>query len=117
MCLNLESTLNIVCAIYPNAAAIMDRSGRLPLHLALTAGKTWGTGIQTLFDAHPEGLSRADPQTGLLPFMTAAAVAENDMADEENMITKEKRIKEQEMFTTSFLLLRKRPEVIMHCVK
>ena len=115
LCLNLESTLNIVCAIYPNAAAIMDRSGRLPLHLALRSGKTWNAGIQTLFDAHPEGLSRADPHTGLLPFMTAA-VAEKDM-DDENMIRKEERNKEQEMFTTSFLLLRKRPEVIMHCVK
>ena len=65
--------------------------------------------------AHPEGLSKADPHTGLLPFMTAA-VAEEDL-DNENMITKEERNKEQEMCTASFLLLRKRPEVIMHCVK
>ena len=115
LCLNLESTLNIVCAIYPNAAAIMDRSGRLPLHLALRSGKTWNAEIQTLFDAHPEGLSRADPRTGLLPFMTAA-VAEKDL-DNESMITNEGKNKEQDMFTTSFLLLRKKPEVIMHCVK
>ena len=112
LCLNLESVLDILCAIYPNAAAMLDRSGRLPLHHALLSGKTWNAGIKTLFDAHPEGLGRVDPQTGLLPFMAAAAAAcRQNITKHDEMNGKDR---EQEAFTTSFLLLRKRPEVIMH---
>ena len=108
LCLRLESVLDILCAIYPNAAACMDRYGSLPLHHALRSGKAWNSGIKTLFDAHPEGLRRADPQNGLLPFMAAAASSKNIKNSSKN--------KDQDAFTTSFLLLRKRPEVIMYCV-
>jgi len=111
-CLNLESVLDVLCTTNPQAAAIMDRNGRLPLHHALLSGKTWTTGIKTLFDAHPEGLGRIDPRTGLLPFMTAAASGQKD----QDVVGVNGTNKELEIFTTSFLLLQKRPEVIMHCV-
>ena len=65
--------------------------------------------------AHPEGLSRADPHTGLLPFMTAA-VAEEAL-DNENMITKEERNKEQQNVYCVISAATERPEVIIHCVK
>ena len=112
LCLNLVSVLDILCAIYPSAAATMDRNGRLPLHHALRSGKTWNSGIKILFDAHPEGLCRRDPQTGLLPFMMAAASTKHV----KNAIGTNSRNEDQDAFATSFLLLRKRPEVIMHRV-
>ena len=62
---------------FETAAAAPDGlSGRLPLHLALCAGKMWEVGgAGALFQAYPDAATIPDPVTGLYPFMLAAAKA------------------------------------------
>jgi ankyrin repeat protein len=50
----------------PTAASVADLNDRYPFHLACMAGKTWETGLSTLFDANPSAISAAD-KDGLLP--------------------------------------------------
>jgi len=56
----------------PSAAAVANRDGRLPLHLAIDNGIDWSTGIQDLFLANPSAASIRDPVTQLFPFMYAS---------------------------------------------
>lgn len=56
----------------PSAAAVANRDGRLPLHLAIDNGIDWSTGIQNLFLANPSAASIRDPVTQLFPFMYAS---------------------------------------------
>lgn len=54
------------------AACIPDPLGRLPLHVALTAGKRWNEGLKQLVDAFPDALLTPDSTAKLYPFMLAA---------------------------------------------
>jgi hypothetical protein len=61
-----------------STACIPSPCGRIPLNWALMTGKKWGEGIRALVQAYPDGLSMADTETGLYPFMLAAV---GDKAD------------------------------------
>jgi hypothetical protein len=64
----LEGVLraNPLCASIPNAM------GRLPLQIAVAAGKKWDEGVKLLFLANPNALGHLDPISHLYPFMEAA---------------------------------------------
>ncbi|CAB9530847.1 expressed unknown protein (Partial), partial [Seminavis robusta] len=66
----LESLLEV----YPDAAAVPNEEGRLPLHVALMDSKlTWHKGgIQELVYAYPSALMVPDPVHHLLPFLASA---------------------------------------------
>lgn len=61
--------------------AVHERhDGRLPLHLALLQGRAWNDGIQDLVFAGPESLDCAEPSTGMVPFLQAAASEWSDLS-------------------------------------
>ena len=62
----------VLAQINPNAVKERDNDGRLPLHFALEAGKTWDEGIYNLIKFNPQSLREKDPVTHLYPFMLAA---------------------------------------------
>ena len=58
---------------HPRSASSVDRRGRLPLNLALEAGRTWRSGVRDIISACPDALfGTRDPATHLYPFMLAA---------------------------------------------
>jgi hypothetical protein len=75
----------------PSLASIPDSLGRLPLQLALEAGRSWFTGIRDLVWASPSHLSQRDLQTRLFPFQLAAVVGFDEQEDEEAPRKKRKR--------------------------
>jgi Zinc finger, C3HC4 type (RING finger) len=66
-----ESSLSLVLNAYPKAARILS-NGRLPLHVAVSSGKT-GHEIDILLKAEPNALSMADSKSGLFPFQLMAS--------------------------------------------
>jgi hypothetical protein len=56
----------------PEAARIVDASGRLPIYIALESGITWDEGIQALFALEPKVIRNRDCVTSLYPFMLGA---------------------------------------------
>lgn len=46
---------------------------RLPIHLALAAGRKWEDGVQEIVYAGPCHLDSPDPNSGLVPFLQAAS--------------------------------------------
>jgi hypothetical protein len=50
----------------PNAAAVMDQSGRLPIHRYVERHSCWPV-VERFVEAHPDALSIPDPATGLCP--------------------------------------------------
>merc|ERR1711935_720904 len=56
------------------AASIPDRTGRLPLHLALTRKLLWNEGLKDVFTAFPGAVSIQNTTTRSFPFMDAAAI-------------------------------------------
>lgn len=66
--------------LYPEAAAIPDFSGKLPLTLALESGKGWDEGVHVLLDAYPDAVFRCDLSLRMYPFMIATG---NDRISEE----------------------------------
>lgn len=52
-------------------ASLTDPSGRLPLHMALEAGKSWNQGVGGLVEAFPESVSIADRSSKLFPYQLA----------------------------------------------
>ena len=59
--------------INPKAAEVADSNGSLPLHLSLSAGKSWySDGIEELCNIVPEALHVINNE-GLTPIMIAAA--------------------------------------------
>ena len=70
------SVLELLLEAHPNehghGADVWDPSGRLPLHIALEAGKRWGDGIGALVAAYPESVAMADRSTKLYPYQLAA---------------------------------------------
>jgi hypothetical protein len=63
-----------VLGLNPRAAARQDESGRLPLHYAITSGKTWNDGVKDLIERYPESLKLQDPETGLPLYLLAASI-------------------------------------------
>jgi hypothetical protein len=58
---------------YPNAAFVCNRHHETPLDLAIASGTTWDGGVRKLVRAYPAAVSIRNANTGLYPFMTAAA--------------------------------------------
>jgi len=61
----------------PKAASIPDKEGRLPLHVAvLDTLMTWHKGgVRELTYSYPNALRKADPSSGLVPFLASAEAA------------------------------------------
>lgn len=58
--------IDYLVELNPGAADIADSNGDYPLHLACREGKTWETGLSTLFDANADAVRTPDSK-GLLP--------------------------------------------------
>lgn len=56
----------------PEASRVMNRKGRLPLHIAIDAHWDWNDGVKDIFMANPTASSIRDPDSHLLPFMLAS---------------------------------------------
>lgn len=56
----------------PAVDAMKGHGGRLPLHLALSSGRTWNNGVALIAEAAPPALQVRDVKTNLYPFMLAA---------------------------------------------
>ena len=65
---------NIVSS-YNHGARVCNKSGLLPLHIALHNGKTWRSGVSHIAEAFPTALEKQCPESFLLPFMIAATNA------------------------------------------
>jgi ankyrin repeat protein len=71
----VASIIEALLLAYPDAAKHETVKGRLPLHEAILAGKTWEMySFQRLLQAYPSAMHSADGATGLYPFMLAASV-------------------------------------------
>mmetsp|Transcript_12358 Transcript_12358/g.36290 ORF Transcript_12358/g.36290 Transcript_12358/m.36290 type:complete len:1575 (-) Transcript_12358:138-4862(-) len=70
------SLLKELLRLVPSLAAIEDpeRGNRLPLNIALEAGRTWYEGVREIFHAFPEVLSLRDEASSMYPFMLSAAM-------------------------------------------
>jgi ankyrin repeat protein len=79
--------------------------GRIPINLAIVSGKRWREGIQKLKRGYPDSLIRVDKETGLYPFMLAAAVGVGTLQKDAV------KGRKGDLFTI-FSLLRSRPEAI-----
>jgi len=64
--------LECVLSIYKEAACKKAPNGQLPIHRALSAGKTWTHGIGALVQSCPYTVEVRDPLSGLFPFALAA---------------------------------------------
>jgi hypothetical protein len=80
---------------YPQAAAVRNNKGELPLHLAIRSGKTWEKGVESIYLAYPGAVLERDPAFGLYAFKVAAVVGEGSM----------------ESLTTCYHLLKAFPEL------
>jgi len=62
---------------YPDASAVPDRDGRLPLHIAVSDTlMTWHkSAVREIVFANPNALRRVDPGNGLVPFLASAVHA------------------------------------------
>mmetsp|Transcript_23742 Transcript_23742/g.35646 ORF Transcript_23742/g.35646 Transcript_23742/m.35646 type:complete len:406 (-) Transcript_23742:592-1809(-) len=89
----LISILNPLLESHPQSASIPDKAGRLPLHLAIVRGRSWHSGVELLFRAAPDVISKRDVETGLYPFQLALASKKSDL-------------------TTAYRLLRASPTLI-----
>lgn len=58
---------------FPQLPEVVDDAGRTPLHYATASECVCNVTVDLLFEAHPTGVSRIDPVTGLYPFMLAGA--------------------------------------------
>lgn len=99
-----------------SAAAVANRDGRLPLHLAIANGVQWSNGVQDIFLANPSAVSIRDPITRLFPFMHASANDSDTQLDArmwEKCLTSEEelqaKIEPDHILTTVYELLRSNP--------
>jgi len=74
-----QSTIQSLIASFPEAVHC-EVEGRLPIHMAITPGRTWLDGIRDITYAGPDNLYCPDPQSGLIPFLQAAAMECADLA-------------------------------------
>lgn len=66
---------------YPEAAAMSNASGALPLHLAIQNNIRLESGFQMILDAAPLAVSHRDPYTGFFPYQLAAFVGGDEATD------------------------------------
>lgn len=78
---------------FPELAFMPNASGRLPIEVALTAGRTWHSGIRELVQANPNSLSQVDQILGLYPFQLAAQVVGDASGDESREPLRKKRFR------------------------
>ena len=57
---------------YPDATRVADKSGRLPLHIAIETGLSWLNGTKDILEQNYDALEAKDPVTGMYPFMTSS---------------------------------------------
>lgn len=107
-----QMALSAVLREFPAASSVTDSEGRTPLCLALQHRTMWNGGVSKLYKAFPGAIFRSDPQTGLLPFMVAAAAAPqmNDAS-----INGDDSYKNTLQVWTIFELLRAAPEALSSC--
>eukprot|EP00527_Entomoneis_sp_CCMP2396_P004893 CAMPEP_0198139994 /NCGR_PEP_ID=MMETSP1443-20131203/3232_1 /TAXON_ID=186043 /ORGANISM="Entomoneis sp., Strain CCMP2396" /LENGTH=363 /DNA_ID=CAMNT_0043802295 /DNA_START=351 /DNA_END=1442 /DNA_ORIENTATION=+ len=68
-----QFVVNALLKTFPQAAAVTDESGRLPLHVACSIGLTWHKGgVQELTLGNTDALRTVDPLTKLVPFLQSA---------------------------------------------
>jgi hypothetical protein len=92
-------------------AVIRDAaSGRLPLHVAASAGVGWNDGLEALLSMHPAGITSVDPITGLLPFQLAAATTTTTTYCKRNYKCDDNHA---DNLNTIYLLLRYDPSVLL----
>lgn len=102
----IQTKLEALLDVFPDAAKVRDKKGQLPLHLAALAsvhriGSTGGSAIgvaslDRLIAARPDALCQRDGQHGLFPFLLAATNPLGEM-------------------TTIYQLLLAAPHVIQFC--
>jgi len=106
----VEQKQPLVIQILLEAGAKANRAnpslkrGRLPLHSAIVSGKRWSEGLKILRNAYPDSLMKIDQETGLYPFMLAAAVGGVALKDEITTVGRSADL------TTIFEILRSRPD-------
>merc|ERR1712125_116432 len=72
--MGIACIVDTLCRMYPEAVFETTFEGRLPLHEALAAGKSWNSATtQILLHAHPDALIIVDGKSGLYPFMIVAS--------------------------------------------
>lgn len=62
-----EELISNLARLHPGAADVADSDSRCAFHLACLAGKKWGDGLSSLFEANPDAVRTPD-HVGLLPF-------------------------------------------------
>ena len=74
-----ESLVQKLVQHHPRGAAMEDRRGMLPLHLACEIGKAWGHGTRYIYDAFPQAIRQVEHNVrGWLPLHMAAACPNED---------------------------------------
>lgn len=75
----LTTVVELAEQTYPPAAAVVDRTGRLPLHylLSKTATGVAPATLLALVKVYPHALTVQDPVTGLYPAQKLAACSSN----------------------------------------
>jgi hypothetical protein len=80
-CHDQDGMLEPLLHAYPEAAALPDKYGRWPLHLALESGKSWAC-IQPLLEIFPDALHLVDHHgTGLTAAALAAVAVNHDSVE------------------------------------
>ena len=72
----------------PSLTRTPDRSGRLPLEVALASGRTWHSGVKELILLDSRVLARRDPASGLYPFQSMAPFKDQSDFELEPPVTK-----------------------------
>lgn len=62
-----------------NPSALQDRAGNHLLHVAVSNGKQWNKGVESIFRASPKTISAVDEETNLYAFQLAAVGKEADL--------------------------------------
>jgi hypothetical protein len=69
-----ESLLARLVGLHPRGAALTDRQGKLPMHLACELGKEWDAGASCIHEAFPGATQQAEENArGWLPLHMASA--------------------------------------------
>jgi hypothetical protein len=81
----LTTVVELVLQNYPPAAAVVDRTGRLPLHYLLSTTTATDTSVApstllALVKAYPEALTVQDPESRLYPWQQLAACSNSSPA-------------------------------------
>ena len=71
---NTDVIVSTLLNVYPEAAAVPDAKGRLPLHIATANGQRWDGVVRHLVQICPSAIYEPDPLVPfMLPFMSMAA--------------------------------------------